>query len=84
MLSYRPIFLFLKSDEVHEEMWITRHHESGNPSHGRSVLDYLRSRQEEFSIVSPESNFAGLPINSASVITAGNLNSQIDNLTVRE
>ncbi len=37
-------------------MWITRHHESGNPSHGRSVLDYLRSRQEEFSIVSPESS----------------------------
>jgi hypothetical protein len=35
-------------------MWITRHHESGNPSHGRNVLDYLRSRQEEFSIVSLE------------------------------
>jgi hypothetical protein len=34
MLSYRPIFLFLKSGEVHEEMWITRHHEYGNPSHG--------------------------------------------------
>jgi hypothetical protein len=34
--------------------------------------------------VSAESNFAGLPINSASVITAGNLNSQIDNLTVRK
>ena len=31
--------------------------ESGNPSHGRSVLDCLRSRQEEFSIVSPESSF---------------------------
>src|SRR3990172_6074374 len=36
-------------------MWITRHHESGNPSHGRSVLDCLRSRQEQFRIVSPES-----------------------------
>lgn len=34
-------------------MWKTRHDESGNLSHGRSVLDYLRSRQEEFSIVSP-------------------------------
>src|ERR1700675_632216 len=36
-------------------MWIIRHHESGNPSHGRSVLDCLRSRQEEFSFVSLES-----------------------------
>jgi hypothetical protein len=36
-------------------MRIIRRHESGNPSRGRSVLDYLRSRQEEFSIVSPES-----------------------------
>lgn len=45
--------------------WIPSHHESGNPSHVRSVLDCLRSRQGEFSIVSRESSFEGAACPSA-------------------
>src|SRR3990167_8381001 len=40
---------------LRDMMRIAGYHGSGDPSHGQSVLDELRSRQEEFGIVSPES-----------------------------
>jgi len=54
--SQIPKFFGCGSAALRYAMWIPSHHESGNPSHVRSVLDCLRSRQEEFSIVSQESS----------------------------
>jgi len=48
---------------LRDMMRIAGYHGSGDPSHGQSVLDELRSRQEEFGIVSPEyPNTAGIPL----------------------